>query len=189
MGDETLGVGIQWKTILRMSVVGILLIGHVTVWTMVSHFSQESRRLDRLIAAATEIRSDLAQERAKICNATDLEAFAVTQHMVKAPVNGYAIAVGSLPAPDSPDTTVASIQPSTPPARAVGTAAQAPTQAGMFAYQAQHPPSRKPLTRAAMPVALATGLYFVALHLFRRRSRRPTYRVPHRDTFPLSHTQ
>ena len=166
-----------------------MFIGHVAVWTRVSHFSQESRRLDRLIAAETRIHSDLAQERAKICNATDLERFAFNHRMVKAPVNGYVIAVGSLPAPDSLDTTVASIQPSTPPTHAGGTAAQVPTQAGVWAYQAQLQPSRRLLTRAAVLAALASVLYFVTLHLFRRKSRPPTYRIPHRDTFPLSYMQ
>ncbi len=189
MGDGTPHIGIPWKTILRITVVGILLIGHVAVWTRVSHFIQESRRLDRLIAAETRIQSDLARERAKICNATDLERFARNHRMVKAPVNGYVIAIGSLPAPDSSDTTVASIQPSTPPAHVAGTASQVPTQASIWAYQAQHQPSRKLLTRAAMLVALATALYLVRLRLFRRRSRIPTHGVPHRDRFPLRHTQ
>ncbi len=134
MGDGTLHVGIQWKTILRMSVVGILLIGHVTVWTIVSHLNQECRRLDRFIAAETRVHSDLAQERANICNATDLERFAATHSMVKAPVNGRVVSLHAFSPAATGDTRVAAVIPAAAERQALEAAAQTPAHGAIVAY-------------------------------------------------------
>ncbi len=177
MGDETCRGGIQWKGLLRISIVGLLFLGHVTIWTVVLYLNEESHRLDRLIAAETSIQSDLDQLRIERCNTAKLEQYARDKHMVRAPVKGDSVAVGSLPAPDSLDTTVARIQPRTPPTHVVGTTAQAPTQAGLLAYQAQQP-SSKLLTRTAVLIALPAVLYFVMLQVVRRKSRSPRSSPP-----------
>ncbi len=148
MGDAALFAGIQWKRILRTSVVGLFLIGYVAVWTKVAHFSQENRRLDRLVAAETECRAELTRQRTDICDVAELERFAATHGMVKAPVNGRAMSVRAFSPAATDDTRVAAVIPAAAEGYAVKAVAQTPAQSGVIAYDFGPRPSQKPLLQA-----------------------------------------
>ncbi len=97
MGDRDHDVTIQWMTILRITLAGLICVLYVAGWARVGQLREESRRLERLIAAEAVRQGELAHRRAEACSTLELEAFAADRGMVKAPVLGRAVVIAPLP--------------------------------------------------------------------------------------------
>lgn len=97
MGSRDCSEGIQWVTILRITLAGLICLGYVAGWARVGQLREESRRLERLIQAEKVRQGELAHLRAEACDTHRLEAVAQTRGMVKAPVVGHVVAIEPLP--------------------------------------------------------------------------------------------
>ncbi len=97
MGSRDCSEGIQWVTIFRIMLAGLICVGYVAGWARVGQLREESRRLDRLIQAESVRQGELAHLRAEACDTHRLEAVAQTRGMVKAPVNGDVVVIAPLP--------------------------------------------------------------------------------------------
>lgn len=97
MGHHDDDEGIQWVTICRIALAGLICVGYVAGWARVGQLREEGRRLERLIAAESVRQGELAHQRAEACATTRLEAVALAHSMVKAPVTGSVVAIAPLP--------------------------------------------------------------------------------------------
>lgn len=140
--DYRFDTGIPWKNMLLISLVTAVAIGYLAGVARWGELNRESRRLDALIANEAAQQGMLTRARSVVCNAAELERFAPTYNMVKAPVKGQRVMVGMLPAPDQLSGEALLVS-RTPPASGDSVAYMtSPMQSGAFAYRHFSTPRR-----------------------------------------------